>query len=188
MHGRRAVDVADEALEEINARFKEHAIGYQYTDPYIIRMDSEITHEEIVKPALTVLRGEMYAAAQAEFLKGHKHYRKGEFSDALTECCKAFESTMKVICSKRKWTVDKNAPASTLVKACLDNGFISFFGKATLVALRACSNPPFQPREQAKRTRSGNGGRPQCPGEPARYVLNMTASTILFLAEADRKL
>ena len=56
---------------------------------------------------------------------GHGHYRKADSSDALIECCKAFESTMKIICAKRGWPVDRNATASALVKACLDRGFHS---------------------------------------------------------------
>src|SRR5205823_3877766 len=43
---------------------------------------------------LTVHRRPGYAGAQAEFLKAHEHYRDGNTKEALSECLKAFKSTM----------------------------------------------------------------------------------------------
>ena len=42
----------DDAVEELNHRFKEHAIGYQYLEGELVRVDSQFAHAEIVKPAL----------------------------------------------------------------------------------------------------------------------------------------
>jgi hypothetical protein len=137
IQGKDASEIADDAIDEINARFREHAVGYQYSDGRVIRIDSDFTHEEIVKPALTVLRDPIYRAAQAEFLKAHGHYRKAEYSDALIECCKTFESTMKIICAKRKWVVDKNATASALVKACLDHALVPEFWQGHINGLKS---------------------------------------------------
>jgi len=87
-------ELADGAIQELNARFKEHSIGFQYVAGNVIRVDSELLHTEVVKPALTLLRRPGYAGAQAEFLKAHEHYRDGNTKEALSECLKAFESTM----------------------------------------------------------------------------------------------
>lgn len=183
-----ASKIADQALEEINARFRQHAVGYRYSDKRIMRIDSELTHEEIVKPALTVLRDPIYSTAQAEFLKAHAHYRKAENSNALIECCKAFESTMKIICAKRRWLVDKNAPASALVKACLDNGLVPEFWQGHLSGLKNILENAI-PTPRNKLGGHGAGAAPHhVSDELAGYVLNMTASTILFLGEAERKL
>ena len=51
--------------------------------------------------ALALLGTEEYAEANAEFLKALEHYRKGETKECLTECLKAFETTMKAICNSR---------------------------------------------------------------------------------------
>lgn len=67
---------ADEALQELNARFQEHGIGFNFIDGEIIRVDSELIHAEVVKPALVLLHGKEYAGAQSEFLKAHEHYRQ----------------------------------------------------------------------------------------------------------------
>jgi len=87
-------ELADGAIQELNARFKEHSISFQYVAGNVIRVDSELLHTEVVKPALTLLRRPGYAGAQAEFLKAHEHYRDGNTKEALSECLKAFESTM----------------------------------------------------------------------------------------------
>lgn len=74
----KASERADTAIEELNARFREHGVGYQFVDGEIIRVDSEMIHAEVVKPALALLHGPEYAGAQAEFLKAHEHYRRGK--------------------------------------------------------------------------------------------------------------
>ena len=40
----------DEAIDELNHRFREHGVGYQYESGQIIRVDSEFIHSEVVKP------------------------------------------------------------------------------------------------------------------------------------------
>jgi len=60
----------DEAIHELNMRFKEHGIGFQFENGDIIRVDSELLHVETVKPALSFLNRPEYAGAQEEFLSG----------------------------------------------------------------------------------------------------------------------
>ena len=107
--------IADDAIEELNNRFKEHGVGYQFTNGQIVRIDSEFIHAEVVKPALKLLDQQHYAGAQQEFLKAHEHYRKGNAKEALSECLKAFESVMKAICDKRGWSYGNNATANPLI-------------------------------------------------------------------------
>ena len=82
----------DSAVFELNARFREHRVGYQYESGDIIRVDSQLIHAEVVKPALALLAAPEYAGANAEFLKAFEHYRKGDTKGCLNECPKAFES------------------------------------------------------------------------------------------------
>jgi hypothetical protein len=48
------------------------------------------------------------------------------------ECLVAFGSTMKIICTKRKWTHTPTMPASKLIKVCMDNGLIPSYWQAHL--------------------------------------------------------
>jgi len=95
---------ADEVIQDLNTRFKEHGVGYQFIDGEIIRVDSELVHTEAVKPAIRLLNTKSYAGPHEEFLSAYEHYRHGNNKEALNDCLKAFESTMKAICDKRGWT------------------------------------------------------------------------------------
>ena len=178
--------IADDAIEELNNRFKEHGVGYQFTNGQIIRIDSEFIHTEIVKPALNLLSQQHYAGAQQEFLKAHEHYRKGNAKEALSECLKAFESVMKAICDKRGWNYSNNATATPLIQACFDNGLIPSFWQSHYSALRNLLESSV-PTGRNKLSGHGQGTTPvSVPNHLVAYMLHMTASAIVFLAEADK--
>ena len=174
--------IADTAIEELNTRFKEHAVGYASSDHTLIRIDSEFVHTEVVKPALVVLRRPGYESAQEEFLEAHKHYREGRNSEALVECNKAFESVMKIICTKRGWTFNPSKDtASTLVKICSNHGLIPPFWEAHFLATPTARNKL-----------GGHGAGAAPPHSPSdeltAHVLHITAASIVYLTEAERKL
>jgi hypothetical protein len=98
--------LANRAIEELNGRFQEHSIGFQFSDGNIIRIDSKLIHSEVVKLALKLLHGGEYAGAQAEFIKAHEHYRHGNAKETLTECLKSLESVMKAICDKQNGIIN----------------------------------------------------------------------------------
>lgn len=110
---------ADDAITELNQRFKEHGVGFQFESGELLRVDSQFMHSEAVKPALVVLRGKHYKGANEEFLKAHEHYRHGRHKECLVESLKAFESTMKAICHKRKWPYQQSDTAKALIDICL---------------------------------------------------------------------
>ena len=72
----------DDAIAELNHRFLEHGVGYQYESGIMMRVDSQFVHEEIVRPALSMLFDPMYEGANAEFLSAHAHYRTGNTKSA----------------------------------------------------------------------------------------------------------
>jgi hypothetical protein len=182
--------ISEGVLVELNTRFKEHGVGYQFAEGKLLRMDSQLVHTEAVIPALAVLRGEHLAGAQEEFLSAFEHYRHGKKEEALVDACKSFESTMKAICDKRGWAYDKNkATASDLVNICFSQGLIPSFWQGHFAALRTVlqSGIPTARNRQAGHG-AGTQARPEPPDELVGYVLHMTASTILFLSEAERNL
>ena len=74
---------ADEAIYELNHRFREHGIGYQYENGQIIRVDSHFIHSEAVIPALTLISDEGFIGVEQEFLSAHEHYRNQEYKAAI---------------------------------------------------------------------------------------------------------
>lgn len=176
------------AIEETNIRFKENGIGYQYENGQIIRVDSQLIHAEVVKPALELLSKSMYKGAQEEFLKAHEHYRHGDYGNVLSECLKAFESTMLTICDNQGWKYDQKATANTLVNICMDNKLIPDFWQSHFNSLRSLLTSSIAtPRNKLGSHGKGNNEK-VIPEYLASYILHMTASTILFLAKAEQAL
>ena len=96
---------------------------------------------------------------------------------------------MNAICDKRSWAYDKNkASASDLVNICLSQGLIPSFWQSHFAALRTVlqSGIPTARNCQAGHG-SGTQARPEPPDELVGYVLHMTASTILFLSESEKR-
>lgn len=187
-HKHECSEIADKAISELNYRFREHGIGYQYSDSEIIRVDSELIHSEVVKPALKLLQGKFLAGAQQEFLKAHEHYRKGNTKGALNESLKAFESTMKAICDKRGWSYDPRDTSKKLIEICLNNGLIPSFWQQQMTSLRVLLESGV-PTGRHKLSGHGQGSKPvNVPMHIAAYVIHMTAAAIVFLCEAEQKL
>ena len=71
---RGAEQTAVDAIEEINGRFEQHSVGYQFVNGQIIRVDSKLTHAEIIKPALVLLTARDFSKANDDFMAAHRHY------------------------------------------------------------------------------------------------------------------
>lgn len=178
----------DRAEAELNARFREHGIGYQYESSEIIRVDSQLIHSQVVKPALLLLATPEYAGANAEFLKAFEHYRKGDTKECLNECLKAFESTMKAICAKRKWSVKPTDAAKELIDVCFKNGLIPSLIQSHIGGVRAALESGIP---TIRNRLSGHGQGVQVVDVPphyASYMLHLTATTIQFLVESEKTL
>jgi hypothetical protein len=172
---------ADEAIEELNARFLEHAVGYQYESGNIIRKDSEILHQEVVRPTLELLHDPVYNGANEEFLAAHEHYRHRKYKESLNECLKAFESTMKAICHKRGWSYNQNDTAKRLIEICISNGLVPTFLQSQLES--------GIPTVRNKLGGHGQGAQQQVVSPSlASYSLHLTATTVLFLIRAEKDL
>jgi hypothetical protein len=118
------------AIDELNYRFKENAVGYTCEGGKIIRIDSKFIHKEVIKPVINILNGKLYKGANDEFLKAHEHYRYKKYKECLNECLKAFESTMKIICDKHSWNYNQNDTSKKLIKICFDNDLIPSYLQA----------------------------------------------------------
>lgn len=176
---------ADEAIAELNARFQEHAVGYQYLDGFLVRIDSQYMHAEVVEPALALLHDAGFTGPSEEFLRGHEHYRHGRNKEALVAALGAFESTMKAICDARGWAYPAGAPASKLIKAMLDNELIPASLQNQVSQLASFLEGVATVRN--KMGGHGQGSRP-VPTEPhfVEYALNLSAANIVLLVKAHR--
>jgi hypothetical protein len=179
---------ADDAIQELNERFKEHGIGYEYDDGILIRLDSRFVHAEIVKPALGLLNANGFDGPADEFIRAFEHYRHGRNKEAIAEALKAFESTMKAICAARHWSHPSNATAIPLINILLQKGLIPADLESHFSALRAAMESGL-PTLSNKTSRHGQGATPvEIPPHFAGYALHLMASNIVFLVEAHKAL
>lgn len=172
-----------DAIEELNERFKQHAIGFQYETGLIIRVDSTYIHSEIVKPTLQLLFNPKFAGANEEYLKAHEHYRHGRNKESITECLKAFESTMKIICQEKGWNYNQTDTATPLVNTIFTNNLIPAHLQTQMNSFRSL----LQSGIPTIRNRVGGHGQGattiSADDETTRYALNLTGSNIIYLIE-----
>lgn len=176
----------DDAIEELNARFREHGCGYQFESGEIIRVDSQVIHAEAVKPALALLNQSGFEGANEEFLSAHTHFRHGRHKEALVDCLKSLESTLLAICKIRNWATKPTDTAKNLLAVCFDHGILPTYLDSQMNSLRALLESGV-PTVRNKNGGHGQGAAPLAvPEFLARYTLNLTATSILLLVESHQ--
>lgn len=177
----------DQAISDLNERFLEHAVGYQYSNGQIVRIDSQYLHSETVKPALNLLSMRGFEGAQDEFLRAHSHYREKRYKESINEGLKAFESTLKSVCDQRGWLYDKDKDtAIKLLALVMDKELVPSFLQNSFGGLRSILENAV-PTTRNRTSGHGQGAAPLAvPDYFAAYVLHITASNIVFLIEAHK--
>ncbi|MDD1779287.1 MAG: hypothetical protein LUQ65_14060 [Candidatus Helarchaeota archaeon] len=178
----------DEAIHELNERFKEHGVGYQFESNEIIRVDSQFIHSETVKPILNLLGKEKrFEGANEEFLKAHEHFRHGRYKECLVEALKSFESVMKAICDKKGWVYNQNDTAKKLIDICFDKGLIPSYLQSQYSGLRTLLESGV-PTVRNKLGGHGQGTTNITVTESiASYALHLTATNILFITKLEKE-
>jgi len=180
---KRIDSLIDNAISELNERFKEHGIGYSFENNQIIRIDSTFVHVEITRPTISLLHHPKFLGANEEYLNAHDHYRHGKNKECLTDCLKAFESTMKIICKEKGWACQETDPSKKLIQVCFDNGLVPTSMQSQLTSLRSLLESGI-PTLRNKLSGHGQGQIPQIVNdETTRYGLNLTGSNIIYLVE-----
>ena len=179
----------DDAIEEINERFKEHGVGYQYESGQIIRVDSQIIHADIIKPTLYFLTKEpLFLGPNEEFLSAYEHYRHKRYKESLNDCLKSFESLMKSIHIKNNWTYNNSDTASKLINSCLNNNLIPSYLQSQFTSLKTMLETGIS---TIRNRNSGHGQGAESkdvPKEMVSYMLHLTATNLLFLCKCEENL
>lgn len=177
-------DKTNYAIEELNYRFKQHNLGYEFINGEIIRKDSEHIHQEIIKPALKLLVSCEFAGAEQEYLDAFEHRRKGENKDAILDALKAFESTMKAICDGLGYSYDPAKSTAKDLISCLEsNGFYPAYMNNHMTSLRTSLESGL-PTLRNKNAGHGQGATVvNISDEFTEYALNLAATNIVLLAK-----
>jgi hypothetical protein len=177
------VQSAEDAIEELNFRFRDAGVGYQFEGGELIRVDSQFLHAEVVKPALALMSARGFEGPFAEFTAAHAHYRTKQYKPCVIEALKSFESVLKVVCMKNRWKHPENPTASGLIKTVLDNGLVPGYLESSLQGLQSLLTglPTVRNRE------AGHGQGADVRDVPeylASYALHLAATNIVFLINA----
>ena len=144
--------------------------------PKVVLREDQVLHAEAVAPAIQLLGDRGFASANQEFLSGLEDYRKGRYGDCITKCGSAFESTMKLICTRRNWTYEQTDTASALLRVVLEKSGMEPYFEQPLMVIATIRN--------RLSSSHGAGAEPRrLPAHRARYVINATAAAILLLVE-----
>lgn len=176
--------LAKVAVEDANTRMRQAAFGYEYASGKLIRIDSQIAHSEIVKPALQLLSDPRFDGAEKEYLSAYKHYRKSEFKPAIVHANSAFESVLKTICHLRNWPVTEGAVASGLLKVVRANGLTPDYLEKSFDQF-ATTLENGLPKVRNNAGGHGDGPKPkEVPRHIAAYALHLAATNIVMLVDA----
>lgn len=172
----------DKAIEELNYRFKQHNLGYEFVNGEVIRIDNKVLHQEAVKPALRLLYEEGFDGAEEEYRKAFEYRRKGDNKNAILEAEKSFESTMKTICDKKGYIYDKaKDTAAKLINILESNNFYPSYMSSHLTNLRTTLETGL-PVVRNKNAGHGQGSTVvPISDEFAEYALNLAATNIVLL-------
>ncbi len=156
----------------------ERTISTLTAYPQLIRRDSQVTHTYTVGPTLALLADQMFSSANKEFLEALEDYRKNDLGDCLTKCGSAFESTLKIICSRNNWPYQQSDTAGPLLRIVFDN----------CKKLEPYLEPPLLIVATLRNRLSkshGSGTEPRdLTAEKAEYAINATAAAILLLVRS----
>jgi hypothetical protein len=187
----RSNEVKEKYLNELEDRFKENNLGYRFIGNTVIKLDAnhELLHMETVKPVLQLLSDKDYKSANDEFLAALNLHRTCQYADANHKFRKALESTMRIICDKRKYKYQEGkATVNHLLQTLKDNDFFSdlyFLDKQLNTLIELCSSTGKIANRQGSH---GEGSNPKTiPAHLTGYLLHITAAVILFLVEIEKQ-
>lgn len=133
-------------------------------------------HSTAIEPALELLRGSEFAFANREFLEALEDYRKADYGDCLTKCGSAFESVLKVICTRKKWPHSTTDTAAPLLKTVITHtGIDSFFEQPLLLVATI--------RNRLSNSHGAGTASREVTVAKAEYAINATAAAILLLVK-----
>lgn len=171
------------AIDELNARFKQHSLGYEFINGELIKKTNEIMHVNVVKPALGLLHDRAFEGAEQEYLKAFDCFKKCDNKNAILEAAKSFESVMKTICKKNNYTYDEKDTASKLIRILEENSFFPSYLNSHLSGIRTTLESGA-PTLRNKIAGHGQGDSVvEVSDEYVEYALNLVATNIVFLVK-----
>ena len=117
--------------------------------------------------------------------RSSRHYKRGMTS---ADCLKAFESTLKCICDRRRWGYKPTDTAKALLNVVFEKGLVPAFLQSHFTSLRS-SLEAGVPTVRNKLGGHGQGGTPVAvPDSLAAYALHLSATNIVLLVQLENEM
>ena len=172
------------AILNLNARFRQHNLGYELVNDQVIRKDSELLAQETITPVYALLRDNRFSSAEDEMQKAFRFRRSGDNAEAILNAAKAFESVMKVICFEMGYEYDaEKDTAKTLIAHLEQNAFYPSSLNNHMANIRTTLESALPTIRNKK---SGHGAGTETTAVPdafADYALHLAATNIVFLVD-----
>ena len=176
-----------DALADINTRFQEAGSGFRFYNNEIVKVPSEFTYSQAIQPSLLLTNDILFKNAQDEFLSAFEHYKLRKYEEALTDCLKSLESTIKIICKQKAWAYNETDTIKPLIKVILDKGLVPAYSESFLAGIRNVLEGTV-PTLRNKLGGHGKGSIDRKVDEASMsFSINMTASIILYLIQRFRE-
>lgn len=177
----------DNAIKELNYRFRQHGLGYEYVDGQLIKKSNELIHQEITKPALSLLHNKKFKGAEDEFLKAFDDYKNGNNKDALMNAQRAFESTLKCICKEKKIEYKDEETSRPLIKHLIEGGVLPSYQDSYMNNLEQVLSGGL-PTVRNKEAGHGQGDEiKRVDNFLVEYAIHLAATNIVYLVSLLNK-
>jgi len=182
-----ATESLDQAISDLNTRFRENEVPLQFVGRQLVRTDSDYLHNEATVPAFGLLHDDRFRGAEHEFKKAHEHYRHGRWDDAVSEANQAFESTMKCALTIEGTGFDKGDVAQRLVAKVLKSRMFAHLDDEQRGKLNNALAGKLPPVRNAFDHGAGEVPREADP-EIAAYALHVSAANIVLVVSALQRI
>lgn len=173
----------EKAIDDLNTRFKENNVGFKFEDGIIIKIDNELIHNNVTKPTLVYLNNSKYKSINDDYIKAHEHFRHSNLEECINSCLKAFESTMKIICTIKGFDYKQNDTTSKLVQTLFDNSYIPTYLQTQVQSLRATLESGVSVIRNNTSAHGKGVAVIVVDTELASYAMNLTGTSIKFLLD-----
>ena len=172
------------AIKELNYRFKQHSLGYEFINGKLIEKNNEQIHREIIKPALYLLHNRVFQGAEQEYFQAFDCFKEKNNKDAILNAIKAFESVLKIICKEMGYQYDNDKDSvKKLLQHLSDNKFYPEYLESHLAGIRTTLESGA-PTLRNKSAGHGQGAEViDVTDEYVEYALNLVATNIVFLVK-----
>lgn len=177
--------LSEEEIEKINYRFRQAGMGYKIIEGNIIPYTDEHMMVNTIEPAIKLLHQKKFSAANAEFISAFEFYKKGNNKEAINAAIRCVETVLKTIADETgKFKYTNKDGLSKLIDSYVKSGILPKYFDNFSAHLSEVLKVPGVIRNQE--TGHGDSGieADELDDYYVEYVLNLVASTVLFLIKS----